>query len=101
MLPEWNVNIAPRLQAGETVLITAHGNSLRALVKHLDGISEEDILGINIPTGVPLVYKLDANNGLAPIRMPNAEGLLNGEYLGDQQAIKAAAAAVAAQAKGN
>ncbi len=58
-LPYWFVEIAPRLQAGETVLIAAHGNSLRALVKHLDGISDADIPGLNIPTGRPLVYELD------------------------------------------
>lgn len=59
MLPYWEESIIPDLAAGKTVLVTAHGNSLRALVKHLDGISDEDIAGLNIPTGIPLVYELD------------------------------------------
>lgn len=59
MLPYWEESIVPDLAAGKTVLVTAHGNSLRALVKHLDGISDEDIASLNIPTGVPLVYELD------------------------------------------
>ena len=59
MLPYWEAHIIPDLAAGKTVLITAHGNSLRALVKHLDGISDADIAGLNIPTGIPLFYELD------------------------------------------
>lgn len=87
-LPLWNETIAPAIKSGKRVLITAHGNSLRALVKHLDNISEADITELNIPTGIPLVYELDAN--LKPIK---------NYYLGDPEAAKAAAAAVAAQGK--
>lgn len=89
MLPYWYDFIVPDLRAGHTVLVTAHGNSLRALVKHLDGISDEDIAGLNIPTGIPLVYRLDED--LRPIEV-------GGEYL-DPEAAKEAAAAVAAQGK--
>jgi 2,3-bisphosphoglycerate-dependent phosphoglycerate mutase len=74
------------LKAGKRVLIAAHGNSLRALVKHLDGISEEKIVGLNIPTGIPLIYEL--NDDLTPIRS---------EYLGDPEAARKAAEAVARQ----
>ena len=88
MLPYWEGEIKPDLAAGKTVLVTAHGNSLRGLVKHLDGISDEDIAELNIPTGIPLVYKLDADfRPLGP-----------GEYL-DPEAAAAGAAAVAAQGK--
>jgi 2,3-bisphosphoglycerate-dependent phosphoglycerate mutase len=87
MLPLWNDEIKKDLEAGQTVLVTAHGNSLRALVKHLDGISDEDIAELNIPTGIPLVYKLDENF------KPIVDG---GEYL-DPEAAAAGAAAVAAQ----
>jgi 2,3-bisphosphoglycerate-dependent phosphoglycerate mutase len=88
MLPYWESHITRDLGAGKTVLVTAHGNSLRALVKHLDGISDEDIAELNIPTGIPLVYKLDADfRPLGP-----------GEYL-DPEAAAAGAAAVAAQGK--
>ena len=87
-LPLWNGTIAPAVRDGRRVLIAAHGNSLRALVKHLDGVSDADIVGLNIPTGVPLVYELDA--GLRPIRH---------YYLGDQAAIAAKVSAVAAQGK--
>ena len=87
MLPYWETNIVPDLKAGKVVMVAAHGNSLRALVKHLDGISDEDIAGLNIPTGIPLVYKLDAN--LKPTFK---------EYL-DPEAAVAAAAAVANQGK--
>jgi 2,3-bisphosphoglycerate-dependent phosphoglycerate mutase len=86
MLPYWETDITKDLAAGKTVLVTAHGNSLRALVKHLDGISDADIAELNIPTGIPLVYKLDAN--FKPIG--------KGEYL-DPEAAAAGAAAVAAQ----
>ncbi|WGD38123.1 phosphoglyceromutase [Lysinibacter sp. HNR] len=88
MLPYWESDIKSDLSAGKTVLVTAHGNSLRALVKHLDGISDEDIAGLNIPTGVPLVYKLNQD----------FEPLGPGEYL-DPEAAAAGAAAVAAQGK--
>ena len=88
-LPAWNEVIAPAVRDGQRVLIAAHGNSLRALVKHLDGISDEDILSLNIPTGIPLVYEL--NDDLTPIRS---------HYLGDPEAAKKAAEAVANQAKG-
>jgi len=87
--PYWEANIVPRLKAGENVLITAHGNSLRALVKMLDGISDEEITGLNIPTGIPLLYELD--DDLKPI---------SSRYLGDEEAAKKAAEAVANQAKG-
>lgn len=87
-IPYWQDVIVPDIQKGRKVLIAAHGNSLRALVKHLDGISEEAILKLNIPTGVPLVYELD--DRLRPIRH---------YYLGDPEAIKKAAQAVANQGK--
>jgi 2,3-bisphosphoglycerate-dependent phosphoglycerate mutase len=87
MLPYWFEEIAPEVEAGKTVLVVAHGNSLRALVKHLDDISEEDIVGLNIPTGIPLVYDLD--DDLQPIES---------HYLGDEAAAQAAAEAVAKQA---
>ncbi|HYM83461.1 MAG TPA: 2,3-diphosphoglycerate-dependent phosphoglycerate mutase [Candidatus Dormibacteraeota bacterium] len=85
-LPYWDATIAPAIRAGRRVLIAAHGNSLRALVKYLDGVSDEEIVGLNIPTGVPLVYELD--DALRP---------LGHRYLGDQSAVEAAMAAVAAQ----
>ena len=87
MLPLWNDEIKHDLIGVKTVLVTAHGNSLRALVKHLDGISDEDIAELNIPTGIPLVYKLDEN--FKPL-------VVGGEYL-DPEAAAAGAAAVAAQ----
>ena len=88
-LPYWHDVIAPAVKQGDRVLVTAHGNSLRALVKYLDGISDADIVELNIPTGIPLVYELDTD--LKPIKS---------YYLGDPEAAKAAAARVAAQAKG-
>jgi 2,3-bisphosphoglycerate-dependent phosphoglycerate mutase len=88
LLPYWDSDIAPDLRAGKTVLVTAHGNSLRALVKQLDGISDEDIAELNIPTGIPLVYTLD--DDLKPIG--------KAEYL-DPEAAAAGAAAVANQGK--
>ncbi|MBL0143370.1 MAG: 2,3-diphosphoglycerate-dependent phosphoglycerate mutase [Betaproteobacteria bacterium] len=88
MLPCWHERIAPRVVAGERVLVAAHGNSLRALVKFLDGVSDAEIVGLNIPTAVPLVYELD--DSLKPIRH---------YYLGDAQAVAKAAAAVASQGK--
>jgi 2,3-bisphosphoglycerate-dependent phosphoglycerate mutase len=89
MLPYWDSAIVPDLKAGKTVLVTAHGNSLRALVKHLDQISDTDIAGLNIPTGIPLFYQLDAN--FAPVKK-------GGEYL-DPIAAAAAIEAVANQGK--
>src|SRR5437870_2223243 len=86
-LPYWHETIAPSVRTGQRVLIAAHGNSLRALVKHLDRISETNIVELNIPTGIPLVYELD--DDLRPIRH---------YYLGDPRAAEAAAARVAAQA---
>ena len=88
LLPYWDSDIAPDLRAGKTVLVTAHGNSLRGLVKQLEGISDADIAELNIPTGIPLVYRLDEN--LVP--------LAPGEYL-DPEAAAAGAAAVASQGK--
>ena len=87
-LPYWQATIAPSVRAGKSVIIAAHGNSLRALVKYLDNISDADIVELNIPTGVPLVYELD--DDLKPIR---------NYYLGDQAAIVAAMQAVASQGK--
>ncbi len=89
MLPYWDSAIVPDLKAGKRVLVTAHGNSLRALVKHLDGISDEDIAALNIPTGIPLYYTLDEN--FKPV-------VVGGEYL-DPAAAKDAIAAVANQGK--
>ena len=88
-LPYWDSAIVPDLEAGQTVLVAAHGNSLRAIVKHLDGISDEDIAGLNIPTGMPLVYELDES------LQPTVPG---GTYL-DPEAAAAAAAAVANQGR--
>ncbi len=88
VVPYWNSEIAPKIASGKHLIVAAHGNSLRALVKHLDGISDDDIVNLNIPTGVPLVYELDVE--LKPIKS---------YYLGDADAIKAAAEAVANQGK--
>jgi 2,3-bisphosphoglycerate-dependent phosphoglycerate mutase len=88
MLPYWSERIAPAVKSGKSVIVAAHGNSLRALVKHLDQLSNEAIMGLNIPTGVPLVYELGAD--LKPIKH---------YYLGDAAAVEAAAAAVASQGK--
>ena len=87
-LPYWHETIAPTVKSGKKVIIAAHGNSLRALIKYLDKVSDTDIVGLNIPTAQPLVYELDAD--LKPIR---------NYYLGDQEAIKAAMQAVANQGK--
>lgn len=87
MLPYWYDRIVPEVLAGKRLLISAHGNSLRALVKHLDGISDEDIPGLNIPTGIPLVYELD-----------DQVGRVDSYYLGDPEAAAKAAEAVAKQA---
>jgi 2,3-bisphosphoglycerate-dependent phosphoglycerate mutase len=87
-LPHWNSTIAPAVKAGKRVIIAAHGNSIRALIKYLDNVSEQEIVGLNIPTGTPLVYELD--DALKPLRH---------YYLGDQEKIAAAVNAVAAQGK--
>jgi len=88
VMPCWNERIAPDLKAGKNVLVAAHGNSLRALVKMLDQVSDEEITGFNIPTGIPLAYELD--DDLKPVSR---------EFLGDPEAVAKAAAAVAAQGK--
>lgn len=88
VLPAWNDSIAPAIRAGKKIIVSAHGNSLRALIKYLDGISDSDIVNLNIPNGQPLVYELDAD--LKPIKS---------YYLGDQSAIEAALKAVANQGK--
>ena len=88
VLPCWNEVLAPAIRSGQRIVIAAHGNSIRALVKYLDNISDADIVGLNIPNGIPLVYELDAN--LRPISR---------NYLGDPEAAARAAAAVASQGK--
>jgi 2,3-bisphosphoglycerate-dependent phosphoglycerate mutase len=88
VLPFWNEAIAPAIRSGQRVLVAAHGNSIRALVKYLDGISDDDIVGLNIPNGIPLVYELDAD--LRPIRRA---------YLGDAEAAARAAAAAGSHGK--
>ncbi|MDO9167360.1 MAG: 2,3-diphosphoglycerate-dependent phosphoglycerate mutase [Rhodoferax sp.] len=88
VMPFWNEALAPALKAGKRVVVAAHGNSIRALVKYLDNISDDDIVGLNIPNGIPLVYELDEE--LKPIRH---------YYLGDAEAAAKAAAAVASQGK--
>ena len=87
-LPYWNETIAPQVRSAKRVLVVAHVNTLRALVKHIDNVSEKEIVGLNIPTGIPLVYELE--DDLSPIRS---------YYLGDPEKAKQAAAAVAAQSK--
>jgi 2,3-bisphosphoglycerate-dependent phosphoglycerate mutase len=88
VLPFWNEAMAPAIKSGQRIVIAAHGNSIRALIKYLDNISDKDIVGLNIPNGIPLVYELDAD--LKPIKS---------YYLGDAEAAAKAAAAVAAQGK--
>jgi 2,3-bisphosphoglycerate-dependent phosphoglycerate mutase len=88
VVPYWNERIAPRVAAGERVLVAAHGNSLRALIKHLEGMSDEAIVKENVPTGIPLVYELDGN--LKPARR---------SYLGDPEAVARAMHSVASQGK--
>lgn len=88
-LPYWHESIAPAVKAGKKAIIVAHGNSLRALVKYLDNVSDQDIVALNIPTGIPLVYELDRD--LRPIRH---------YYLGDSEAVAQASKAVADQDKG-
>ena len=87
-LPYWHDTLAPAVKSGKKVLVAAHGNSIRAIVKYLDNVSEDEIVSLNIPTGIPLVYELDAN--LKPISR---------QYLGDPEEIAAAMAAVASQGK--
>ena len=89
VLPFWTESMAPAISAGKRLVVSAHGNSIRALMKYLDGVSDGDIVGLNIPNGIPLVYELDA--GLKPIRH---------YYLGDAEAAARDAAAVASQGKG-
>ena len=89
VMPFWNEALAPAMRAGKRIVVAAHGNSIRALVKYLDNIADDDIVGVNIPNGIPLVYELDAD--LKPLRH---------YYLGDADAAAKAAAAVAAQGKG-
>ena len=89
VMPFWNETVAPAVRSGQRLVIAAHGNSIRAIVKYLDGISDDAIVNLNIPNGIPLVYELDAN--LKPIRS---------YYLGDAEAAAKAAAAVASQGKG-
>ncbi len=88
VIPYWESTLAPAVRAGKRVLVAAHGNSLRALIKHLDGVSDADIIGLNVPTGVPLVYELDQH--LRP---------LGHRYLGDPAEVAQRVAAVAAQGK--
>lgn len=87
-LPYWHETIAPAVRSGKSVIVTAHGNSLRALIKYLDNISDEDIVGLNVPTGQPLVYELDSD--LKPVKS---------YYLGNEEAIRKAMEAVANQGK--
>lgn len=94
---EWEEVIAPSIKEGKKLLIAAHGNTLRALVKKLDGISAEDITGLNIPTGVPLIYELD--DDLKPIPQKDAIAPLQGRYLGNQEEIRNRIGAVLAQTK--
>ncbi len=88
VIPFWTESLAPAIKAGKRVVVAAHGNSIRALIKYLDNVSDTDIVGLNIPNGIPLVYELDEN--LRPIRH---------YYLGDAEAAARAAAAVATQGK--
>lgn len=88
VIPFWNESMAPAIKSGKRIVVTAHGNSIRALVKYLDNIADDEIVGVNIPNGIPLVYELDEN--LKPIRH---------YYLGDAQAAAKAALAVASQGK--
>ncbi len=97
VLPYFSSTIVPELQSGKTVVVAAHGNSLRALVKHLDGIDEKTIPNLNIPTGVPLVYQLDENLDVIP--SSEAMAPLRGKYLGDQDEIKARIEGVQNQTK--
>ncbi|KAL0590220.1 hypothetical protein ABG067_001865 [Albugo candida] len=97
VLPFWRDTIVPSIQSGKRVLIAAHGNSLRALVQRLDQIPENVITGLNIPTGIPLVYDLDEN--MRPIPHPDAIAPLSGRYIGDLEDVRARIAGVANQTK--
>ena len=87
-MPYWNGSIAPAIRSGKRVIVAAHGNSIRAMVKYLDGVSDSDIVGLNVPTAIPLVYELD--NTLKPLRH---------YYLGDQDEVAKRIAAVSSQGK--
>lgn len=87
-LPYWNETIAPAVKSGQNVILSAHGNSLRALIKHLDHISDQQIVELNIPTGIPLVYELD--NNMLPLKH---------YYLGDEETVNQAVQAIANQGK--
>lgn len=97
VMPEWEASIVPSIKAGKKVVVAAHGNSLRALVMELDGISESEITELNIPTGIPLVYHLDEN--LKPIPHPDAIAPLKAFYLGNQEEIRARILGVKNQTK--
>ncbi|CAM9090325.1 unnamed protein product, partial [Ectocarpus fasciculatus] len=97
VMVDWETRIAPAIRSGKRVLITAHGNTLRALVKYLDNIPKETITDLNIPTGVPLIYHLDSN--LNPLKTPLSMNPLSGYYLGNQEEIKNRINGVAAQTK--
>ena len=96
-MPVWENEIAPAIKSGKKIIIAAHGNTLRALVKHLDNISEDEITGLNIPTGVPLVYEFDDDMNV----VPNEDGIgpLQGVYLGDLDDVRARIEGVANQTK--
>ena len=96
-MPDWENKIGPDIKAGKKVIIAAHGNTLRALVQYLDNISDEEICGLNIPTGVPLIYELD--DDLKPIPHPDAIAPLQGRYLGNQEEVRARIEGVANQTK--
>jgi len=96
-MPDWENKIGPDIKAGKKVIIAAHGNTLRALVQMLDNISDEEICGLNIPTGVPLIYELD--DDLKPIPHPDAIAPLQGRYLGNQEEVRARIEGVANQTK--
>lgn len=97
VMPCWEADVVPALKAGKNVLLAAHGNSIRAICKHLDKIPDDKITGLEIPTGVPLVYTFDGK--MEPIKSDKATGLLNGYFLGDAEAVAKAQAEVANQTK--
>lgn len=94
---DWEKVYVPEIKSGKKLLIAAHGNTLRALVKYLDNISKEEICDLNIPTGIPLVYELDEN--MKPIKHPDAIPPLSGHYLGNQEEVRERIGAVLAQTK--
>ena len=96
-LPYWHGDIVPALKRGKTVLVAAHGNSIRGILKYLDDISDEEITSLEIPTGIPLVYTLDKD--LKPIKSDRARGILSGHFLADLDALEKAQQAVADQTK--